>query len=65
MVLQQKYAACQERNYDLISATSKQAGVLYVEEKQKTQYIYQRELLNSLEKPPALILHARFGAPPR
>ena len=40
MVLQQKYAACQERNYDVISATSKQAGVPYVGEKQKTQYIY-------------------------
>ena len=51
---QQKYAACQERNYDVISATSKQTGVPYVGEKQKPNiyiHTYQRELLNSLGKP--------------
>ena len=48
---QQKYAACQGHKYDVIPATSKQAGVPYLGEKQKPN-MYQREQLNLSGKTP-------------
>ena len=55
-VPQQKCAACRGRKCDVIPATSKEAGVPYLGEKQKPNiyiHTYQRELLNSNGKAPA------------